>query len=87
MIFSKERLLSNWHLMRIFRLAIGLWLAIGAIYMKELMFGVMGVFFIYQALADTSCCGAAGCNTTGRQRPFRKPAEQNDIDVDYEEVQ
>ncbi len=87
MIFSKERLLNNWHLMRIVKLAIGLYLFAGAFYMKEWMFGIMGIFFLYQAVSDTTCCGAAGCNTRSnsrRQRVYNKPPD--DTDVDYEEI-
>ncbi len=86
MIFSKERLMSNWHLMRIVRLAIGLYMAVGAVYMKEWMFGVMGAFFLYQALADATCCGAGGCNTRTPRQTYRQQKQAQEVDVDYEEI-
>jgi hypothetical protein len=58
----------------------------GAFYMKDWMFGVVGAFFLYQALSDTSCCGAAGCSTPGRQAGYRQQGKAENIDVDYEEV-
>ena len=85
-MFTKERLLNNWHPMRIVRLAIGLYMAGGAVYMKDWMFGVVGTFFLYQALSDTSCCGAAGCSTPRRPSGATPPKSMEQIDVDYEEI-
>ncbi|MCD6012124.1 MAG: hypothetical protein K0Q79_1986 [Flavipsychrobacter sp.] len=67
----KQRLFTNWHLMRILRLGIGIWLLIAGIIMKDWAAGFFSVFFLYQAVTDTGCCSASGCspmvNKTGKK--------------------
>ena len=57
----KQRLLTNWHLMRIFRLGIGIWMVIEAITRMDILIGLFGLFFLYQAVANAGCCGVGGC--------------------------
>jgi hypothetical protein len=56
----KELLFTNWHAMRIFRLAFAVFLFIQAYYTHEWFFIVFGLFFFIQAVFNTGC-GANGC--------------------------
>jgi hypothetical protein len=56
----KDLLLTNWHAMRIFRLAFGVFLFVQAYQTHEWFFIVFGLFFFIQALFNTGC-GANGC--------------------------
>jgi hypothetical protein len=80
----KQKLLTNWHLMRIFRLGIGIWMVVLAFQTYDWAVGLFGAFFLYQAVTDTGCCGAQGCYTPKRRdsvQSIKAPDE-----VDYEEV-
>jgi len=56
----KEILFSNWHVMRIFRLAFAIFLFTQAYYTNEWFFIVFGLFFLVQAIFNTGC-GSNGC--------------------------
>ena len=77
----KERLLTNWHPMRMLRLAIGLVAGISAIQSSDVLLGALGVFFLYQGITDTGCCSAMGCNYT----PPRRQKHGTDS-IEFEEV-
>lgn len=77
----KDRLLSEWHIMRILRLAIGLWLAVQAIMAKDILPGLLGVFFLYQAVTDTGCCGSGTCYPT-----TKRIGNEQDETIEYEEI-
>lgn len=78
----KQMLGSNWHIMRILRLAVGVWIGIEAISSMQLLPGLVSIFFLYQAITNTGCCGAHACNTPTRTARRSAPTE----DVEYEEV-
>jgi hypothetical protein len=46
-MITMQTLLTGWHFMRWFRLAISIFIVCS--------------FFLYQALTNTGCCGANGC--------------------------
>ncbi len=78
----KQRLLTNWHLMRMVRLGLGLMMLVMGIQSKEWAIGLFSVFFLYQAITDTGCCGSSGCNT-----PVRKSRTPSDATpIEYEEI-
>jgi len=77
----KQRLFSGWHLMRVLRLGLGIWILVMAIQTKDIATGLFSAFFIYTALAGVGCCGANGCYV-----PESNIAEDKANDVDYEEV-
>ncbi len=80
----KERLLTNWHIMRVFRLGIGVWMLVMAIQTHDWAIGLFSAFFLYQAVTDTGCCGTQSCYA-----PPVKPATKkiNAIeDTEYEEI-
>lgn len=79
----KQRLLTNWHLMRIMRLAIGVWLLVVGIQTHDWAVGLFSVFFLYQAFTDTGCCGTQGCYTSAAKPMVKKEGTE---DIEYEEV-
>ena len=54
-------LLSNWHLMRWLRLAVGLFLSWQMIQKPDVFTGLITGVFLFQAITNTGCCGASGC--------------------------
>lgn len=80
----KQKLFTNWHLVRIVRLAIGIWMLVIAIQTWDWIVGCFSTFFLYQAVTDTGCCGALGCYTPQTRN------QRNTIDetqnIEYEEV-
>jgi hypothetical protein len=82
----KERLLTNWHLMRIVRLGIGTMMLVMGIQGKDWAMGLFSVFFLYQAVTDTGCCGSRGCSTPPR-RGMASPDQARITDtIEYEEI-
>lgn len=79
----KERLFTNWHLIRLFKLGIGIMMLVTGIQSKDWMIGAMGVFFLYQAMTDSGCCGTQGCYAP-RSRGTANSAM--DETTEYEEI-
>jgi hypothetical protein len=77
----KQKLFTNWHLMRIMRLAIGLWMLVVGIQTRDWAVGLFSTFFLYQAITDTGCCGSQACNT-----PSVRKKEEIVSEIEYEEV-
>ncbi|MHB1177684.1 MAG: hypothetical protein ACYCZO_05065 [Daejeonella sp.] len=68
----RERIFTNWSLMRWVRLVMGAVIAFQAIQLQDVLFGILSIFFIFQALSNTGCCGAAGCNVDPRAENIEK---------------
>ena len=81
----KEKGLTNWHLVRIMRLGIGVMLVVMAIQAKDWAMGLFGGFFLYQALTNTGCCGSQECYTPS-QRQKVNAAQVEDTTIEYEEI-
>lgn len=75
-------LLSAWDLMRFLRLTMGMLAAIQAIELRDPLIGLISVFFLYQAIANVSCCGVGTCSTSLRSTGKQKSIEN----TSYEEV-
>ncbi|HVV54898.1 MAG TPA: hypothetical protein VHC47_06225 [Mucilaginibacter sp.] len=75
----KQRLLTNWHWMRILRLALAVWLLVTAVETSDMATGLFSVFFLYTAIAGVGCCGPRGCYT-----PMTENEDSSDIN--YEEI-
>lgn len=58
----KYRLLTNWHLMRWIRLITGIAITIHAFNSHDSLLGLVASFLLFQAITDTGCCGANGCD-------------------------
>ena len=76
----KERLLTNWHTLRLLRLIAGIAIATQALYLKEWMLLVAGTVFAAIALFHGGCCAGNVCSTNNRSTP------KNEKKIDYEEV-
>lgn len=59
----KYNLLNNWSIVRLIRLALSLIILIQAIEIKDGLFGLLGFFFLYQALSNKGCC-VNSCTTS-----------------------
>lgn len=70
-----------WDLMRILRLIMGSIIVYQSIGEQQPLLGLMGGFFVFQALLNTGC-GAAGCRPNVTNRKATEPAKE----IDYEEV-
>ncbi|MBS1523529.1 MAG: hypothetical protein JST50_21180 [Bacteroidetes bacterium] len=77
----KQRLLTNWHFMRVIRLILSVWILVMAVPAHDWLMGSFGAFFLYTALTGVGCCGPAGCYVQQN-----KASAKNINDVEYEEV-
>lgn len=82
----KERLFTNWHLMRIMRLGLGVMMIVMGIQNKDWAVGLFSVFFLYQAVTDTGCCGSGACYTPPRHGKKDVAPVVNDGAIEFEEV-
>ena len=57
----RQRVLTNWHLMRVLRLGLGVWILVMAIQTRDWTIGAFSGFFIYTALVGAGCCGSQDC--------------------------
>ncbi|HMU71876.1 MAG TPA: hypothetical protein PKD93_04020 [Ferruginibacter sp.] len=76
----KQRMLSNWHLMRVLRLLMGIAILVQAGMMKDIPFFLIGVLFTAMPLFDIGCCASGTCV----QAPPGRKNENKEII--YEEV-
>lgn len=79
----KTLLLKNWNIMRLLRLAIGVWAIIAAYQSGEALLGLMGGLLLVMAVMNIGCCGVGGCNT---QMTTRKKSSQKTEEISYEEI-
>ena len=78
---NKQTLLTNWNFMRFLRLGIGIYIAIQAIETQSAFAGLVAVFFLFQAITNTGCCGSNGCAV-----PIKKSNPDKTEEVDFEEI-
>ena len=64
--------LKDWDLMRVLRLALGIFILVQGITTREWMIAVLGGLFALMPLLNIGCCSAAGCNHTPLSRGKRK---------------
>ena len=80
----KQRMLTNWDLMRIVRLGIGIMMLVMGIQAKDWALGLFSTFFLYQAITGTGCCGSRACDA-----PVGTSTKNNwkeSTPIEYEEV-
>lgn len=65
---TTDSLFSGWHLMRWFRLIIGIMLAVQAVSLQDGFAAIVAVFFLVQAVTNTGCCGSEGCTPPAARR-------------------
>lgn len=71
--------IRKWDIMRVLRLALGIFIIVQGIQMKEWLFVTLGAMFTLMPLLNIGCC-ATGCNTTTRRN------SNETEDIVYEEV-
>jgi len=76
----KKILLSNWNLIRVLRLGIGIAILVQAIVEKDVLFAIAGLLFSGMAVFNIGCCGAGGCNV------LNSKTSEIEKDITYEEV-
>jgi hypothetical protein len=77
----KEWLFAKLNLIRIVRLAMGIWILVVAIPERDWASGLFGSLFLITAIAGVGCCGATACY----------PAQNNKMKgdsgrINYEEI-
>ena len=78
----KRMVLTNWYFMRWLRLVLGGFIAVQSIQNHDLVPGLIGAFFLYQAITNTGCCGLKGCAVT----PALNTEEIKIKDIEFEEI-
>ncbi len=76
----KQKILSNWTLMRFLRLGMGFAILVQAVMAKDMLFAFAGIVFTAMPVFDMGCCGTAGCTVPSTNKQNEKK------DIDYEEV-
>jgi len=76
----REILFSDWHLMRWLRLGLGVYIAVQAVQLHDMLAGVIAAFFLIQAITNTGCCGTRSCAVP------TKTNSDNTKEIDFEEV-
>lgn len=75
-----KALLHNWNIMRIIRLALGIFIVYEGINTEDWMLASLGGFFSLMPIFNIGCCGVSACNTNYSET-------QTDLDnTTYEEV-
>ena len=82
----KQRLFTNWHLARLFRLGIGIMMLVVGIQNKDWMIGLVSAFFLYQAVTDTGCCGSQRCYTPKIRKTADPIGSVQEETIEYEEI-
>ena len=72
----KQSLLYNWHIARIIRLVLGVWILVWSIQTADWAVGLLSLFFVITALTNTGCCGAQSCAI-----PYNKPTQNTQSDA------
>jgi hypothetical protein len=78
---DKETILQNWNFMRFLRLGLGIYIAYQAVETLSIFSGMVAVFFIFQAITNTGCCGSNGCAV-----PTKKSNAPKTEEVEFEEI-
>jgi hypothetical protein len=74
----KQRIFTNWHLMRLIRLGLSVWLLVMALQSKDIAMGALGLFFLFTAITGVGCCSPQGCSVTNRK--YHRNEITNDVD-------
>jgi len=82
----KQRLFTDWHLVRMMRLGIGIMMLVAGIHSKDWTMGLFSSFFLYQALTNTGCCGTQSCYTPKVVKKTDPIVSSGEEAIDFEEV-
>ncbi|MBG9376324.1 hypothetical protein I5907_08765 [Panacibacter sp. DH6] len=75
-------ILTEWNVMRILRLTIGIMALVQAFTEGSWIMGIAGFFVMIAAIANLGCCGPAGCAVSKQ----RKQRHINKEGITYEEL-
>ena len=78
---NNETFLSDWHFMRFLRLGLGIYVAVQGIETQSIFSGIVAIFFLFQAITNTGCCGSSSCAV-----PTKKNNSNTIEDVEFEEI-
>ena len=78
---DKEIFYQNWNFMRLLRLGLGIYIAVQAFETQSIFSGLVAIFFIFQAVTNTACCGSNGCAV-----PTKKNHSDRSEKVKFEEI-
>ncbi|HEY0899097.1 MAG TPA: hypothetical protein VGD90_07170 [Sphingobacteriaceae bacterium] len=67
--------------MRWLRLAMGLFVAFQAIQLQSGIMGLLAGLFLFQALSNSGCCGAAACSVPANRREPQKTDEVDFVEI------
>lgn len=71
---------NNWNMMRVIRLALGIFIIVQGVRDQQWILAIMGAAFSLMPILNIGCCSTAGCAT-------RTPRSSKTIeDVSYEEI-
>lgn len=76
----KDRILFNWHLMRIFRLILGISIIVQGIVIHNWAFILVGILFTALPLLNIGCCGTNSCPTNTSKN------NKNSTEIEFEEI-
>ncbi|MBL1410060.1 hypothetical protein [Sphingobacterium faecale] len=72
--------LRNWNIMRVLRLALGIFVIVQGVMDQQWILAILGGMFALMPLMNVGCCGVSGCST-----PIAKSNKKLE-EVRYEEV-
>lgn len=72
-----KRILSGWNFMRVLRLALGIFIVVQGIVVKDWTFTALGSIFLLMPLLNIGCCSTSGCKlpVSGSQQNLNSPKE------------
>lgn len=76
-----QTLLTGWNLMRWLRLGLGVYGAVQAVQLQDVLTGGIAALFLFQVITNTGCCSANGCTTS-----FTNNEDDKVKEVTFEEV-
>ena len=79
----RQLIFSGWNLMRWLRLAIGAYFLVTGILQRDALVGMIGGFFLLQAVFNAGCCGSGGCRVSPSPRKIQ---DADPTEVSYEEI-
>lgn len=65
-------MLKNWNLMRVVRLAFGIYIIIQGLELNQWLFVGLGVLFSLMPLLNIGCCSTGNCSTGNCEVPTQK---------------
>lgn len=72
--------LRNWDIMRVIRLALGIFIIVQGVQTGEWMFILLGGLFSLMPLLNIGCCAVGNCTVSPSQK------QKDTDDITYEEV-